>query len=188
VILSFVFWGELPGTSGLVSGSSEEMKLARERLSLVFSEATRIESHTIVVSDADAESVLVVSRQRWTGDSLIVLVPCTHDAVLGYAVIDNVRGKDQSITYILTVTPELAIKDVDILIYRESYGGEIMNSSWLRQFFSKMPGDDLRPGREIRIITGATISSRSVTLGIKRVLSLLHVIKSRLPYTLSMLR
>ncbi|MBM2841908.1 MAG: FMN-binding protein [Bacteroidetes bacterium] len=163
--------------------SSEEMKLARERLSHVFPEATRVESHTIVVSNADAESVLVVSRQRWAGDSLTVLVPSADDAVLGYAVIDNVRGKDQFITYVLTVTPELAIRDVDILVYRESYGGEIMNSSWLRQFFNKKPGDELRPGREIRIITGATISSRSVTLGIRRVLTLLHVMKSRLPCT-----
>jgi Na+-translocating ferredoxin:NAD+ oxidoreductase RnfG subunit len=119
---------------------------------------------------------------------LKVLVPTAANAVLGYAVVDDVRGKDQLITYLVTVTPELVIKDVEILIYRESYGGEVRNSSWLRQFFNKRPGDELRPGREIRSITGATISSRAVTLGVKRVLSLLHVLRSRLPHTLSATR
>ena len=57
-----------------------------------------------------------------------------------------------------------------MLEYREAYGGEIANRSWLQQFAGKGGGDALVPGLDITIISGATLSSRHVTEGIKRVL------------------
>ncbi len=115
-------------------------------------------------------------------DTLQLLVVEKNNEVAGYAIIDDVKGKDQPITYCVIVDEKLAVKSVEILAYREPYGGEIQNSSWLKQFFGKQPNDELRQGREVKNITGATISSRAITLGVKKLLALLHIIQARLPH------
>lgn len=110
-----------------------------------------------------------------------VMVISSADSVTGYALIDNAKGKDQLITYLVAVGTDLRVRAVEILAYREAYGGEIRNKSWRDQFNGKGPGEELRPGKEIRTITGATISSRSVTAGVKNALALFHHERDRLP-------
>jgi hypothetical protein len=101
----------------------------------------------------------------------VVLRVCGGETPLGYALVRNVMGKDQPITYLVAVDTALALLDVDILVYRESYGGEVAYEPWRRQFRGKHPGDGLEVGREIRGISGATISVNSVTAGIRRALA-----------------
>jgi Na+-translocating ferredoxin:NAD+ oxidoreductase RnfG subunit len=161
--------------------TQRELDLAGENIQRVFPGADHIERHTMALTPAEAESLLA-STGRVQHDSLIeFMLPMDGKRVVGYAIIDNVPGKDQPITYLVQFTPDLEIRDIAILAYRESYGGEIRNTSWLEQFRQKKPGDTLRPGKEIRNITGATISSRSVTQGVGRILALLKMIGHRLP-------
>lgn len=147
----------------------------------VFGAGCNIEERRLPVTAAEKKAVRDGSRQEWRSDSVRVLAAVAGDSVLGYGMIDDVRGKDQPITYIVTVGANLEIKDLEILAYRESYGGEVRNKSWQKQFLGKSPGDPLRPGKEISNISGATISARAVTLGVSRVLTLLRALGSRLP-------
>src|SRR6058998_4448760 len=91
-------------------------------------------------------------------DSAVVLRISTGDSLLGFAQVGNVIGKDQPITFLVAVGPDDRLTDVDILVYREPYGGEVAYEPWRRQFRGKSAGDSLRVGKEIRSISGATIS------------------------------
>jgi Na+-translocating ferredoxin:NAD+ oxidoreductase RnfG subunit len=93
------------------------------------------------------------------------------DSLLGFAAVGTVIGKDQPITFLVAIDPGDRLKDVDVLVYREPYGGEVAYDAWRRQFRGKSAADSLRVGREIRSISGATISVHAVTLGVKRVLA-----------------
>jgi len=64
------------------------------------------------------------------------------------------------------------VQRVEILQYRESYGGEVRQGSWLAQFIGKTRGSSLELNRDIRNISGATLSSLHVTEGVKRILGL----------------
>ena len=92
-------------------------------------------------------------------------------SLLGFAAVRNVIGKDQPITFLVAIDPADRLQDVDVLVYREPYGGEVAYEAWRRQFRGKRAADSLRVGREIRAISGATISVNAVTLGVKRVLA-----------------
>ncbi len=92
------------------------------------------------------------------------------DSLLGFAAVGNVIGKDQPITFLVAIDPADRLKDVDILVYREPYGGEVAYDAWRRQFRGRSAADSLRVGREIRTISGATISVHAVTLGVRRLL------------------
>src|SRR5881409_4377111 len=104
-------------------------------------------------------------------DSAAVLRISTGDSLLGFAQVGNVIGKDQPITFLVAMDPTDRLKDVDILVYREPYGGEVAYEPWRRQFRGKSTGDSLRVGKEIRSISGATISVHAVTLGVRRMLA-----------------
>jgi len=94
---------------------------------------------------------------------------------LGFFLVDYVIGKHLVIDYAVALTPEGSVKQVEILEYRESYGGDVANPDWLAQFNGKTSRDPLEMDRDIRNISGATLSSRHVTEGIKRILAIYDV-------------
>jgi hypothetical protein len=93
------------------------------------------------------------------------------EQLLGLVVLDHVIGKHLYIDYTVALDTTGKVKRVDILTYRESYGGEVRESGWLGQFVGKTSGSALRVGSDIRNISGATLSSLHVTEGVRRVLA-----------------
>jgi hypothetical protein len=92
-------------------------------------------------------------------------------ALLGFAQVRNVKGKDQPITYLVATDSADALRDIDILVYREPHGGEVAYDPWRKQFRGKKTGAPLQVGKDIRNISGATISSNSVTRGVRQALA-----------------
>jgi FMN-binding protein len=87
----------------------------------------------------------------------------------GVFVLDHVIGKHLYIDYAVSIVGG-RVHRVDILAYRESYGGEVRSPSWLAQFVGKTSSSPLKVGADIRNISGATLSSMHVTEGVKRIL------------------
>ncbi len=103
-------------------------------------------------------------------DSNLVLRVSRADSVLGFAVVRNVIGKDQPITFLVATDPADHLKDVDVLVYREPYGGEVAYDAWRKQFRGKTANEPLRVDQDIRSISGATISVNAVTAGVRAAL------------------
>jgi Na+-translocating ferredoxin:NAD+ oxidoreductase RnfG subunit len=91
---------------------------------------------------------------------------------IGLFVFDRVIGKHLYIDYAVSLDPAGRVHRVDILQYRESYGGEVRQASWLAQFVGKTAGSPLAVDNDIRNISGATLSSHHVTEGVKKILGL----------------
>jgi Na+-translocating ferredoxin:NAD+ oxidoreductase RnfG subunit len=134
-----------------VSAQSAPPKKVAESLHRIFGNAVQVDTLKV-----DSASVLRISQ----GSSL-----------LGFAQVRNVKGKDQPITFLVAIDPANSLKDVDVLIYREPYGGEVAYEPWRKQFRGKTTAAELVVGKDIRNISGATISSHSVTLGVRKALA-----------------
>ena len=89
----------------------------------------------------------------------------------GYFFVDAVVGKHDLITYAVALTAEGRVRQTEILEYREAYGGEVRNAHWRAQFTGRQHGDQVRIGRDIQNISGATLSCEHVTDGIRRLLA-----------------
>ena len=61
-------------------------------------------------------------------------------SLLGLFVFDHVIGKHLYIDYAVSLDTNGRVHRVDILQYRESYGGEVRSESWLAQFVGKSAG------------------------------------------------
>ena len=93
----------------------------------------------------------------------------------GWFIVDEVIGKHEFITYAVGLTKEGAVRGIEIMDYRESYGGQVRDPKWRAQFVGKTKADPLALDRDIKNISGATLSSRHLTDGVRRVLALYDV-------------
>lgn len=89
----------------------------------------------------------------------------------GWFLLDQVIGKHELISYALALDASGAIRQVEILDYRESYGGEIRVPAWRKQFVGKKAGAPLVLDDDIKNISGATLSCRHITEGIRKMLA-----------------
>jgi Na+-translocating ferredoxin:NAD+ oxidoreductase RnfG subunit len=87
-------------------------------------------------------------------------------------VIDEVLGKHERIKYAVAIGPDGTVRQIEILDYRESYGYEVRDAAWRQQFVGKTAASTLQLGADIRNISGATLSSKHLTDGVKRVLAM----------------
>ncbi len=90
----------------------------------------------------------------------------------GWFVVDQVVGKHEMITYAVGIDAAGKVKDVEILEYLESYGYEVADESWRRQFVGKTADAPLKLNKDITNISGATLSSKHITDGVKRVMTM----------------
>ena len=89
----------------------------------------------------------------------------------GWFIVDEVVGKHEFITIALALDAQGAVRDLEILDYRESYGYQVRDTGWRAQFVGAHHGAPLALGRQIRNISGASLSCRHVTDGVRRLLS-----------------
>lgn len=105
----------------------------------------------------------------------------TGEQVDGYAVIDYEIGRMEPITFMTVISPQGEVRSVEILVYRESQGSEVREPHFLRQFQNKTLGAPIQVGRDINNISGATLSARAVSLGVRRALAVWEVIYGGVP-------
>ena len=89
---------------------------------------------------------------------------------LGWLLVDQVIGKSELITYALALDRGGAVRSIEVLDYRESHGGEIRLEGWRKQFVGKTAADPVELNQDIKNISGATLSCRHVTDGVRRLL------------------
>lgn len=134
----------------------------REALCLSASEVAHIEQKAdVIFKDTHTSQVIRFTVQK-------------DGQVIGYAFEDIVEGKWGPIHYVVGVTPGGAIAGLAVLDYEEVRGRPIAKKRFLKQYFGKTLNDPVRLRKDIDGVTGATISSRSFTDGVRKIL---HIFK-----------
>lgn len=95
--------------------------------------------------------------------------------LVGWVIVDEVIGKHELITYATGISPDGHVLGVEIMSYRESKGGQIRNAKWRALFHGKSVNDPFKLNSDIPNISGATLSCRNITDGVKRLLALHQV-------------
>jgi len=95
-----------------------------------------------------------------------------NDRFLGHVFVDEVIGRQNLITYAVGIGADGELRNLEILAYRESHGGEIRNPAWRAQFDRRTALDQMRFRTDIKNISGATLSSEHVTEGIRWLMAL----------------
>lgn len=100
--------------------------------------------------------------------SWTIHVATADGTVLGYALFDSEKGQHDPIDFAVYFTPAGAVARVEVLVYREPYGDGVRGEGFRAQFVGKTAADRPRAGKDIKVVSGATISSRSTTTMVTR--------------------
>ena len=144
---------------------------AAQAQKMMFSEATQWVAQTITLSAAQKSAISKASGVRVRSDEIQAWRAYAGDKLLGWFIVDEVIGKHEFITYALGVTPQGAVRGLEVLDYRETHGGQIVRPDWRRQFTGKTRASALKLDEDIQNISGATLSCVNVTKGVKRLLT-----------------
>lgn len=96
-------------------------------------------------------------------------------------IVDNVIGKHEFITYACGIDSRGGVVGIEILEYRETYGGAVRNPPWRAQFAGKTVAAPFKLDVDIKNISGATLSCRNITDGVKRLLATHELVLKQLP-------
>ena len=176
-ILSILIFLTFVGISSLYGGIREDVI---QILITQFGDSIIIKHEKIKIPLSIKKEIQSIAKQKFFRDALNVWTINTADTISHYAIIDNSLGKSMPITFLVVFTTDGKIKYTQIIKYREPYGGEISSLSWTSQFIGMSNESEFNMGKTIDGISGATISTHSVTKGIHKLSLLFPYIKSQL--------
>lgn len=141
----------------------------------LFPDADRFVDAKVQLTDSQRDEIKKLSGVRQREAEQPVWRAEKQGQLLGWFIVDEVVGKHEFITYATAIAPSGQVFGVDILIYRETYGYQVREPAWRGQFKGKKLADHFKLDDDITNITGATLSSRNVANGVKRLLALTQV-------------
>ena len=159
--------------------TEQEMNMAEvylreeESLKIMFPKSNRIRKEVIQLSAE--KKFLIEERIGWKfpEESFEVYIGETGTQIDGYAVVQNTIGKHKPMTYMVGVDNKGVVSDIELLVFREARGSEVRQKRFNAQYEGKSVLDPVRINKDIFNISGATMSVRSISAGVKRVLVLI---------------
>ncbi len=176
IALLAVFFGAAPLTVALSAEEkrSEEIYLTKkEAFALAFPGADEIRKEKKWLTDSQITAIAELSGQKFDAKRLTFYIGIKTGNPMGTMSIGNEIGRSYPITFMVVINPDGTVKDVEVMVYREPHGWEVRFESFLSQFFGKSAQS---PFDNIHNITGATLSVRSMTRGIKKAVAAYQVL------------
>ena len=150
----------------------EEFMTEEEAVKTILPKSQRVHKELIRLTPEKKE--LIEQRIGWKfpEESFELYIGETGDKVDGYAMIHNTIGKYKHMTYMVGVDPKGTCTDVELLVFRDAKGSEVGKKRFNAQYDGRTVSDPIRINKDIINISGATMSVRSMSAGVKRVLVL----------------
>ena len=158
--------------------TEQEMSMAEvflteeEAVKLMFPKSERIKKDLLRIPMDKKMAIEERIGWKFPEDAFEVYIGETGTQVDGYALVQNTIGKHKPMTYMVGVDALGRVLNVELLVFREARGSEVRTKRFNVQYEGKTASDPVRLNKDIINISGATMSVRSMTAGIKRVLVL----------------
>lgn len=163
---SFLGWTALFLGAVLLSsyGNWEQDPKLQEKVDSAILQAFGVEAYSQIPIELDA-----IDQSAGTSKARSFKV-MGDNVLLGYAYVGEAPSMKRVFDYIVLFNPDLSIKKAKVLIYREDHGRQIGSQRWLQQFIGMNVHDTPNYGENIDAISGATISAKSMTKAVGKVL------------------
>lgn len=141
----------------------------------IFPDAQVFKPMLVKLSSAQRDQIksLAGVRQRWEEQKVWRVEK--DGKLAGWFVVDDVVGKHEFITYGVGITPDGHVVGVEVMSYRETKGDQVRDAGWRKHFVGKTLADPFKLDEDVPNISGATLSSRNMLDGVKRLLALQKV-------------
>jgi len=143
-----------------------------DAVKIMLPKSERIRKEVIRLSQEKKDVIEQRIGWKFPEESFELYIGETDDMIDGYAMVHNTIGKHKHMTYMVGVDAKGACSNVELLVFREAKGSEVGRKRFNVQYEGKTVSDPIRINKDIINISGATMSVRSISAGVKRVLVL----------------
>lgn len=151
---------------------AEVFMTEEDAVKIMLAGSERVRKDVIRLSQEKKDVIEQRIGWKFPEESFELYIGETGDKIDGYAMVHNTIGKHKHMTYMVGVDNRGACTDVELLVFREAKGSEVRRKRFNAQYEGKTVSDPIRINKDIINITGATMSVRSISAGVKRVLVL----------------
>lgn len=102
-----------------------------------------------------------------------------EEKTVGYYYLGQAFGKTDYFDFMVIFDKELIVSKVKVLVYREDHGSEVGSKRWLNQFNGKKTNENLTYQKDIAAISGATISAKSMTNEVNKLLKTVTILYTK---------
>jgi Na+-translocating ferredoxin:NAD+ oxidoreductase RnfG subunit len=138
----------------------------------VYPEADTFQEILVSQSAEKLQELLVRAGSQPPHGTIRIWSATRGGALLGHVFVDEVIGRQSLITYAVGIDADGALRNLEIMAYRESHGAEVRNPAWRAQFNGRSDLEQLRFRTDIKNISGATLSSEHLTEGVRWLMAL----------------
>ena len=150
----------------------EEFLTEEAALKTIMPKSQQVRKELIRLTPEQKELIQQRIGWKFPEDSFELYIGQTGDKIDGYAMIHNTIGKYKPMTYMVGVDAKGTCTDVELLVFRDAKGSEVRTKRFNSQYDGKTVTDPIRINKDIINISGATMSVRSMSAGVKRALVL----------------
>jgi Na+-translocating ferredoxin:NAD+ oxidoreductase subunit G len=140
----------------------------KQLLSEQFKAASAVSFTRIAVDPALNSTVQSKIGRGLPKPEYVVYVAKREQAVVGYAVFDEERGEHEMIDFATFFDASGNVVRTEVVAYREAYGSEIRRETFRKQFLGRSAKSGFKVGQDIDAISGATLSSESMSRAVQR--------------------
>lgn len=168
LVLAGACWGALAGATVLIT--------VEEAVAVAFKEVATTRE-TLFLTDDQISSVARAGGGELSGAMVTRYVAYDGDRLVGYAYLDTHRVRTLPETLMVVLDSEGAVRRVEVVVFREPLE-YIPRDAWYGQFEGERLSDELALKRDIRPVTGATLTARATTEAVRRVLAIHSVVET----------
>lgn len=165
IITLFVF------TTGFSVSDKIEARIKKEVLSVYEIESYETASLEIL------EEINATLPIQITSDNFFKIL--NNEEVLGYYFLGKAYGKADYFDFLVIFDEDLIVSKATVLVYREDHGGEVGSKRWLKQFNGTQTNQTLKYQDDIVGISGATISVKSMTNEVNKLLKSVYILQTQ---------
>lgn len=134
----------------------------QETLKALFPEAERFTAKDVFLTDEMAQKLEKLARAKVTERMITFYVATKGAQTLGYAALHTHKVRTKNETLALGFEPDGRIKRIDVAVFLEPEE-YLPPPKWLAQFSGKTADDRLVVGDDVAVLSGATLSARSIS-------------------------
>jgi Na+-translocating ferredoxin:NAD+ oxidoreductase RnfG subunit len=150
-----------------------------EALALAFPEA-RVERESVFLSDEQAARAAELAEWEMKKKLVVAYRAWRDGKLVGTAYFDTHIVRSLPETLMVVVAPDGRVRRVEVLAFSEPPEYQ-PREPWYAQFSGQRLDQGLKLKRNIRAVTGATLTARATLEAVRRVLALHRVIEQRGP-------
>lgn len=100
---------------------------------------------------------------------------------VGYAVREQVVSRSGPFVILVIIDSQSHVRRAEVLFYTAERGADVQMYKFTQQFEGKGPADAIRVGKDIDAITGATLSARAMSGGVREAIRVVQKLTAPQP-------